>query len=93
MLFAASLPLLSAALAAISLVSAHPHIEPGSIEHLRREAFQINARRSLAGCQETLSRRHGVYERAIARREALAVKARKDKALRKLFLLLELIVL
>ena len=95
MLFAAALPLLSAALAGISLVSvsAHPHIEPGSIEHMRREAFQLNARRSLAGCQDTLSKRGGVNERAIARREALATKARNDKALRQLVLLPELIVL
>ena len=74
---------LSVALVAASLVSAHSHVEPGSVEHLRREIFQLNARRSLANCQETLAKRDGVYERAQARREAYAIKARKEKSLRK----------
>lgn len=80
MVFVASL--LSVALASASLVAGHSHPEPGSLEHIRREAFQLNARRSLAGCQETLSKRNGVYERAKARREAYAIQARKAKSLR-----------
>ena len=84
MVFAASL--LPVVLAAVSLVAGHSHPAPGSVEHMRREAFQLNARRSLAGCQETLSKRNGVYERAKARREAYAKQARKAKSLRRSFL-------
>ncbi|KAK7448428.1 hypothetical protein VKT23_013691 [Stygiomarasmius scandens] len=77
MVFVSSI--LSAALAASALVeltAAHPHYHPGSPEAIKRSIFQRNARRSLAGCQDELSRRGGVYEKAKVRREQFARDAR-----------------
>lgn len=75
-------PVLAAALTAATLVSAHPHLARDDPEFAKRAVFQQKARRSLGGCQSELMRRGGVYERAIARRAALAEKAREDKVLR-----------
>ena len=80
MVFASTL--LSFAMLAASMVSAHPAPAPGSPAAMKRAEFQSFARRSLAGCQDTLAKRGGVYERARARREAMAVKARKARSLR-----------
>ncbi|KIY66130.1 aromatic compound dioxygenase [Cylindrobasidium torrendii FP15055 ss-10] len=70
-------------MAAASLVSAHPHLARDDPEFAKRATFQQKARRSLGGCQAELMRRGGVYERGIARRAALAEKAREDKLLRR----------
>ncbi|KAI0310611.1 Intradiol ring-cleavage dioxygenase, partial [Amylostereum chailletii] len=47
-------------------------------EAVKLERFNTIARRSLGNCQDQLRKRGGVYERAHARREALAHKARRD---------------
>ncbi|KAJ6481404.1 hypothetical protein DFH09DRAFT_1107552 [Mycena vulgaris] len=47
-----------------TVVSAHAHPLPGSIEFYRRAKFHKVARRSLASCHEELAQRGGVYERA-----------------------------
>ncbi len=80
--------LLTAAMTAASfagLASAHPHIKPGTIEYTKRANFQAKARRSLAGCQDELSKRGGLYERSQKRREAFAKKVRRTRDLRKPF--------
>ncbi|KAF8900611.1 aromatic compound dioxygenase [Mucidula mucida] len=77
--------LLTAAMTAASfagLASAHPHIKPGTIEYTKRANFQAKARRSLAGCQDELSKRGGLYERSQKRREAFAKKVRRTRDLR-----------
>jgi len=82
MVFVSSI--LSAALAASALVeltAAHPHYHPGSPEAIKRSIFQRNARRSLASCQDELSRRGGVYEKAKVRREQFARDARGARGL------------
>lgn len=76
MVFAPSL--LTAALAAISLVAAHPHPSPGTPEFARSEEFQNVARKSLGGCQDELRKRGGLYERAVKRREARAHDLRRS---------------
>jgi hypothetical protein len=61
--------------------SAHPHVEPGSLEYVKRALFQMKARSSLAQCQEQLSKRGGVYERSKKRREEFANMARRSLSL------------
>ncbi|KAF5362875.1 hypothetical protein D9758_007015 [Tetrapyrgos nigripes] len=76
--------ILSTALTAVSLAqlsSAHSHPAPGSPEAIKRAVFQQNARRSLADCQDTLSKRGGVHEQAKARREILANEIRMARGL------------
>ena len=51
-------------------------------ELAKRAEVQTIARRSLAGCQSKLRARGGVVERSMARRAALAEKARRDLGLR-----------
>ena len=80
MVFASTL--FSFAALAATMVSAHPHVEPGSVEALKRAEFQNIARASLASCQDTLAKRGGLYDRAIARRDVLAQKARRRRSLR-----------
>ncbi|KAF5366782.1 hypothetical protein D9758_006473 [Tetrapyrgos nigripes] len=82
MVFVSSL--LSAALAVASLVeltAAHRPPQPGSPEAVKRDLFQRNARRSLADCQDELSKRGGVYEKARARRANFARDARGTRGL------------
>ena len=71
----------SLATAMVSGVAAHPHPKPGSLEAVKRAEFQAVARASLASCQDTLSKRGGVYDRARARREAWAKKARRSRSI------------
>ncbi|KAF5365180.1 hypothetical protein D9758_005369 [Tetrapyrgos nigripes] len=76
--------ILSTALTAVSLAqlsSAHSHPTPGSPEAIKRAVFQQNARRSLADCQDALSKRGGIHEQAKARRENLANEIRKARGL------------
>ncbi|KAJ7480669.1 Intradiol ring-cleavage dioxygenase [Mycena latifolia] len=76
---------LSVALAAMSLAgvaSAHSHALPGSIEFHRRANFHKVARRSLASCHEELSKRGGLYERAVERRALAAAEYRRSRGLR-----------
>lgn len=68
------------ALMAASAAVAHPHTL-SEAELAKRDAFQTVSRRSLANCQSKLRARGGVAERAIARRQALAEKARKARGL------------
>ncbi|KIY67636.1 aromatic compound dioxygenase [Cylindrobasidium torrendii FP15055 ss-10] len=75
-------PVLAVALSAASLASAHPHFAPGDPAIAKRAAFQATARRSLADCQGELMKKDGVYERGIARREALANMARDQLNIR-----------
>ncbi|KAI0317724.1 Intradiol ring-cleavage dioxygenase [Amylostereum chailletii] len=60
------------------VATAHPHPKAGSVEAVKLENFNALARRSLGNCQDQLRKRGGVYERAHARREALAHKARRE---------------
>ncbi|KAF5362879.1 hypothetical protein D9758_007019 [Tetrapyrgos nigripes] len=76
--------ILSTVLTAVSLAqlsSAHSHPALGSPEAIKRAVFQQNARRSLADCQDTLSKRGGIHERARARRENLANEIRMARGL------------
>lgn len=68
------------AVALSGLAVAHPDTY-SEAELVKRQEFQTHARRSLAGCQSKLRARGGVVERAIARREALAERARKERGL------------
>lgn len=70
-------------------VSAHPHLEPGSIEYNKRALFQLNARGSLAQCQDHLSKRGRLYERSRLRRKEFAETVRRKRSLGQCSLLVQ----
>jgi hypothetical protein len=69
--------LVVALLAGLALSHPGEHHHHSRAAELSRREFKAAVRRGLGACQETLSKRDGIYERAITRRTAQVAKHRK----------------
>ena len=69
------------ALLAAGTAVAHSSRSLSKAELAKRDEFVTVSRRSLAACQSKLRKRDGVADRSMARRQAFAERARKERGL------------